>query len=83
MGLLDIFCVFDWISPAAQTLEELAGATTIEIVDTNGQTCAEVTRELQRAGIKTGTGMIVGDSFLINVDNPDRARRELHRRGMR
>jgi hypothetical protein len=78
MDPLGVIASLDWISPLIQIVQGLGGMPTINAT-VPGWTGAEVKNTLEQAGIRCGAGMIVGDTLLLPVADPERAEAVLTR----
>ena len=82
MSLLDVFCVFDWITPLVSLLDN----DSVTIAFHSDQTGA-VCDALDRAGIryKRPGGTIDGSMLMLDIakKDEDKARRVLRRHGIK
>lgn len=61
MGLLDVLCVFDWITPALSLARDARGSHIIAVCSWDSL-CA-----LRTAGIPYGNAMVKGDQWTVDI----------------
>ena len=74
--LLDIGCMFDWITPVAAEIQDRAHGSphTFFIPDDCGVSGGQVKRALRSRGIQTWGHMIVNHAIMITVPEADAQR---------
>lgn len=85
MNLLDIGCMFDWISPAVATVGDVINgpSSTLLIPRSCGWSPRELMAELRKHGVKTRGEMIVDGTIMLTVQaNQERFARHLLQKRM-